>query len=73
MFFFFFLRGYLESFSSVLKTPRMSVGNIISKTDVPNEKSESNNCKINDSIIIDENIENDKQSQGSCVKLKNEV
>jgi len=44
-------RGYLESFSTVLNSPRTSVNNTISKTENLKEKSENNNQKLNESNI----------------------
>lgn len=70
---FLFFRGYLESFSTVIKTPRTSVSNIISKIDVSNENSESYNIELNDSVTMNENVESHDRIKESCVELKNEV
>lgn len=66
--FIFIFRGYLESFSSVLKTPRTSVNNMISNTE--NEK-----CEINNHISTDLNTveENNCKIKEPCTEIINEV
>lgn len=50
-----FYRGYLESFSSVLKSPRTPVNNII-KTENVNENIEIPSSKLNNSNDLNKNI-----------------
>lgn len=65
---FIFFRGYLESFSSVLKTPRTSVNNITSSTE--NEKPEiDNSISTNLNVIKEYNC----KTKELCTEIKNEV
>lgn len=49
-----FYRGYLESFSSVLKSPRTPVNNI--KTENVDDNIESPSSKLNNSNDLNKNI-----------------
>lgn len=66
--FFYFCRGYLESFSSVLKTPRTSTNNVISSTE--NEKP-----GINHHIMTNLNVikENNCKTKKHSTEIINEV
>ncbi|XP_022162761.1 DNA polymerase alpha catalytic subunit [Myzus persicae] len=48
-------RGYLESFSTVLKSPRTPVNNIIIKTENADENIESQSSKLNNSDDVNKN------------------
>lgn len=50
-----FYRGYLESFSTVLKSPRTPVNNIIIKTENADENIESQSSKLNNSDDVNKN------------------
>lgn len=61
-----FCRGYLESFSTVLKSSK-TYSNIISKTDNIKEKSESNDYKLNCSNDKNENNDHIKVSHAEII------
>jgi len=63
-----FYRGYLESFSTVLKTPRTSVNNVIIKTENADENIESPSSKLNDSDDVNKNIFQAKELNAEPIK-----
>lgn len=65
-----FYRGYLESFSNVVKTPRVSINNIKSETESSNEKLD-NNQTLKKPANINEN--NSEIKEESYIEIKNEV
>lgn len=68
-----FYRGYLESFSTGLSSPRTTVNNIISKTENSNPKSENTYHKLNESTDINENNGQTKESENIKNEIINEV
>lgn len=71
--FFIFYRGYLQSFSTVLKSPRTSVNNVIIKTENSDEQSESICSKLNDPNDVNKNNENNCQAKQISVEAIKEV
>lgn len=63
-----FYRGYLESFSTVLKSPRTPVNNIIIKTENTDENIESPSSKLNDSNDVNKNIPQAKELNAEPIK-----